>query len=566
MGLSNALTIGRSGLLAHQTAIEVAGNNLANMATPGYKKQRVELNSARPQEIAYGKFIGQGVELGAISRQVNEALEGRLRTALGDTRGSAISYQMYEQVEAIQYELSDIDLSTRTSEFFNAWSRLASNPQDTAMRTLVLQEASTFADFAQTIRSEYGALRTQVDDRVKDLGNSINDLMTRIGAVNQAVINQEKGASGTSMLRDQRDQLLAELAGYMDISTVENERGIVEIFSGSTPLTFNGQSRGIDVNITAEDNEPVITVQLRDDQTPLNVRSGELGGLMVFRTEELPAIIDTLDQFTSEFIYQVNRLHSQGQALLGFDSVTGTNAVDDSTLALNDPDAGLDFAIQNGSFKLHLTQVSTGIRTETDIDIDLDGIGTDTSLDDLATQISAVSGVTATVLSNGKIQIESDNGDFQLSFSEDSSGALAALGINTLFSGKDAYDIAVNPVIFQEPARLVAAMEHLQGDNRTALAISALRDEPNDSLDGLSLTQFWSRHVEDIAVKTAQAKEGNEADQIVEQNLTAQQQSISGVNADEETIDLMSHQRAYQASARFISIVDELMQTLINSV
>ena len=102
------------------------------------------------------------------------------------------------------------------------------------------------------------------------------------------------------------------------------------------------------------------------------------------------------------------------------------------------------------------------------------------------------------------------------------------------------------------------------GDNSVALAIATLRDEASETLGGESVTGFWSRHVERLAVRHGGAREALAADEAVRDNLQAQQQAYSGVNADEEAVDLMSYQRAYQASARLISVVDEMMDTLLS--
>jgi flagellar hook-associated protein 1 FlgK len=98
------------------------------------------------------------------------------------------------------------------------------------------------------------------------------------------------------------------------------------------------------------------------------------------------------------------------------------------------------------------------------------------------------------------------------------------------------------------------------------LALADLRNTGLEALNGLSLPGYWNRHVEDVAIRTAQAREQLQADTVVAENLKVQQQAFSGVNADEETIDLLKFQRMYQANARFISVIDELMQTLLGLV
>ena len=128
MGLTSSLYIGRSGLLASQAAIQVAGNNLANIATEGYHRNEISLAAVRANELQRGIYLGNGVQINAITRQVNEALEARLRNAVSDEGGSRVKQDLWSEIEAIENELTEVDISTRMGEFFNAWSQIANNP------------------------------------------------------------------------------------------------------------------------------------------------------------------------------------------------------------------------------------------------------------------------------------------------------------------------------------------------------------------------------------------------------------------------------------------------------
>ena len=140
MALNAALQIGRTGVLTHQAAIEVTGHNLANVATRGYHRQEILLDPMRADEIAYGVFVGRGVQIRQISRQVDEALEARVRAGVSDEQASRIDRDLLLQIEALQNELSGVDLSTQLSTFFNGWSELANTPDDVAQRSLVAQQ------------------------------------------------------------------------------------------------------------------------------------------------------------------------------------------------------------------------------------------------------------------------------------------------------------------------------------------------------------------------------------------------------------------------------------------
>ncbi len=565
MALGNALQIGRSGLIASRTAIEVAGNNLTNIATRGYHRQSISLAPVRDQQFAQGIFIGRGVQVQQILRHVDEALEGRIRNGIADQAASAAKREILSQIEALENEFSDIDLSTHLSAFFNAWSELANNPDDNSLRSLVVHEGRSLAQFVQTLHGGLRDLRDQVDKGIDGAVTAADDLLLRIEHLNQQIMTQDGGTGGAHALRDERDLALASLAEYLDISVVEQSSGAVDFFVGSLPVVLNARSRGLDVQRDTINGQLQISVQITDDDSALNPTTGRIGALLAARDGDVSDAIDALNGFANELIYQVNRVHSQGQGLQLHDSVTGGYRVADATVALNDPAAGVAFDVNHGSFQVHLTQKSTGQRTTNTVAVDLDGIGSDTTLTDLAAAISALPNLSGAITPDGRLQITPSGSDFAIGFSDDSSGALAALGINTYFTGVDANDIAVDPLV-DNLGFIATSQDHNPGDNANALAMSGLSTQPLASLNNVSLTEQWSRHVEDFAVRLGASQAQLEADAIVRENLEEQQQRISGVNADEEAINLLTFQRSFQGSARYLQIVDELIETLLTLI
>lgn len=568
MTLGNALQIGRSGLNAAQAGIEVTGNNLANAATRGYHRQRLDLMTAGDQAIGNGAFVGRGVQVEAIVRQINAALEGRLRGSIADEAGSLAVRDVLIQIEGIQNELTDNDLSSHLAAFFNAWSELANAPDSFAQRTLVVQEGANLASYIRDQEDKLVELRDQVDTQIADSLDSVNDLLQQIEDLNDQIARVERGQGGASSLRDQRDVVLSELSEYADISIVELDSGMVEVFIGSTPIVLNGDARPLELRTQIVSGEPQVDVIVAEDGRVVTPTSGKLGGLLEARQQHVQGVIDQLDDFSAALILEVNRIHTQGQGKINFDTVTGTAQVADSTAVLNTTDAGLAFTPVHGSFQLHVTQKSTNQRNTSTIDIDLDGINpaSDTTLDSLIAQINGVASVTASATADGRLTISGATNDIEISFSNDTSDVLAALGINTYFSGSGARDIAVNETVNNDPDHLATGIEHIPGDNRNSLAISELRDERLDSLGGESLTNLWGRTIEDFATRLGQERLTLETNTAVRENLAAQQQSVSGVSTDEEAINLLSFQRAYQGSARFLSVVDELLQTLISII
>jgi len=572
MGLMGSLQIGRTGLLASQSALQVAGQNLANLATKGYHRQKITLEPERSQQIGPGLFLGRGVKIQSITRVIDEALEGRLRGSISDQAASQVRQQLLGRIEAVENEFTDTDLSTFLGEFFNAFSELSNNPQDVSRRTLLAEQAGSLTGFIHDLDTELGKVQTQTISQTDQAVASVNDLLTRIADLDRQVAVQSQGSGGAPGLRDQRDQLLSELSNFMDISTVEQPSGSVDVFVGSLPIVLNNTSRGVEVLKETVNGQAVTKVVISADKSPLDITSGELGALIKFKEQDIQGALDALDTLSAQLIFQVNRIHSRGQGLDLVDSVTGATAVTDPTVALNDPATGLTILPTNGSFQMHVVQKSTGQVITTTINVDLDGVNpaSDTTLTSLAADLDAAANVTASVTSDGRLQIDTDTSDFQVSFSDDNSDTLAVLGINTFFTGKDAFDIEVNPVLAANPRLIAAAASGATGanpgNNNNALAIAALRDQAIPELNGLSLTQHWSRHVEDFAVRQAQARQQFQADTVIHEGLATQQQSVSGVNADEESIDLIQFQRAFQASARLLTVIDEMMQTLIAAV
>ncbi len=569
MGLGGALNIGRTALLSYQTAIEVTGNNLANVGSRGYHRQVVTMSPIPDQEIMSGVFVGRGVQIESIRRMVDNALEGRLRQGLANEAGTNERASILAQIEAIHNELSDKDLSTKLGEFFNAFSDLANRPLDDSLRALVIQQGASLSSFLRQMRTSMVDLRNLVDRSVDQNVSAANDLLGQIQEINRKIATADGATGGANALRDQRDVLLAELATYFDFSAVEQGNGAVDVYVNSLPVVLGGDARGLAVRRTLVDGETKIELTIAADGSVIAPASGKLGAMVAAREGDLVEAIRTLDDFAGQLIFQVNRLHSQGQGIKGFTNVTGTYGVADVNARLNDAaTTGLKFLPGHGSFELHVTQQSTGLREMHLIQLDLDGINPagDTTLADLAAQINAVANVNASITADGRLRVDTVNGDYQITFGNDSSGVLAALGINTYFTGTSAQDVDVNNVIKGNPSLLAVGQGHVSGDNRNALAVAGLRTKSVAELGGITLMESWNRHVEQYAIRQGQTLSELQAATIVRENLESQQQSVSGVNTDEETINLLAFQRAYQAGARFLNVVDEMYQTLLQIV
>lgn len=562
MSLNGALNIGRSALVASQAAMQVAGNNMANAATKGYHRRTVHLAAAGDELIQRAQFVGTGVQLLAIRREVDTAMQSRFRNASSQENSALISQRFLTALETIQNELTDNDLSSELSNFFNSFSELANNPEDHAVRTLVIEHGRNLANRLSTLLNQHKDILAEVDRALATAVLTADGIVDRIAQLNIQIAQTEQGRSQANALRDQRDLLIDELAEFLDVSVVEQPNGALDVFVGSIPVVLSGISRGLEMRTQSVGNQVEVTIRVAADGTQLQVDAGRIGGLMQQRSQTVQPAIDDLNTFASQLIFEVNRQHAQGQGRTGQTSVTGTYGVNDPTATLNSAAAGLDFPISNGSFFIHVTHQATGLRTTHQINVNGDA----DSMNDLINEINVVVGVpnvtAATGLGN-TLTLTAASG-FQISFSDDTSSALAALGINTFFDGANASDIDINQIVANDPDRLAAGAGHVPGSNGTALAMANLQNQQITALSGRSLREFWQESVNGLAVRTAAANDSVDATRLVRESLSAQIQAVSGVSLDEEAINLLLFQRQFQAAARFIAVIDETLQTLLS--
>ena len=568
MSINGTLNLAGNALAVSQAMLQTTGNNIANASDPNYTREVAGTTPAASQQITPGVFVGTGVDLTGVQRQIDESLTSRLNAAVSDTAAAAASQQTLSQVETTFNALGTTNLSTQESTFFNDWSSLANTPQDTGLRQVVLQDGANLAQSFQSVRGQLSTIQSSTGGTVQTLVGQANDLATQIASLNsQIVTSGGNGPSGgDNSLLDQRDADLNQLSQLMNVQTTNQPDGSTNVYVGSEPLVIAGQNFGIGVKQTsnpATATSPgtvTYTPIFKNNGGTMNITSGQIGAL-VQGQQQVNSAVSGLDTQANALIFELNKIHASGQGLEGFTSVTASNTVTDPTVALNDPASGLKSAANNGSFVVHVTDKTTGLTTSTLVQVNLSGQPTDTTLNSLQSSLAAITGVNATI-GGGKLTIATTSPNLQLSFSQDSSGALAALGINNFFTGNDASNIAVNSTLTTTPSLLAASQNGDPTDNQTALAIAALGTTPVASLNGQSLQDQYQGLVNGIATATAAAKNSSDAATSIQSTLQSQRDALSGVSINEETVNLMRQQQAFQGAARLITTVDAMMASL----
>jgi len=208
MGLTSSLHIGRSALTSSQLALQVTGNNIANVGTQGYHRQRITFASSAGSDRFGQLFVGRGVSVEDIRRAIDPALQARLRNSTSSQEEAGVAQSVLGQIETLLNELTGNDLSSEMGKFFNAFSELANNPSALSNRGTVVEQGSALASFVQRLHGDLISLRKQVDDQLATNVRRADVLLEQIASINETVSNAELGAGEDGNLRDQRDALI----------------------------------------------------------------------------------------------------------------------------------------------------------------------------------------------------------------------------------------------------------------------------------------------------------------------------------------------------------------------
>jgi flagellar hook-associated protein 1 FlgK len=562
MSLSAALNVGASGLYGAQSALQVTGNNIANVDNPNYSRETADLTSQPSQEIKQGVYIGTGVDLTSVQRQIDQALNSRLNSSISDNEGANVSENWSGQIQTAINALGTTNLQTQVSAFTSAWSSLANNPTDTSLRQTVIQAGQSLAQQFNSLDSQLSSIQTNIGQTLTTTATSAGQLASQIATLNGQIGASQTNLGADNSLQDQRDADVQSLSKLVNVQTVDQGNGTVNVYVGSEPLVVGTNSAGLKVQQTAQNGQPVFTLQFASNNETVVPTSGQLGALLNSQTQ-INTVRQQANSLAGGVAFGVNSIYSNGQGTSGYTSVTSTSPVLSTTAPLNSAAANLPFQPVNGSFVVTTTNTKTGLSSSSLINVNLTGQPTDTTLTSLAQNLTAIPNVSATV-QNGQLTLASTTSGVQISFSQDSSHVLAALGINTFFTGSTAANIGVNSSVANDPTLLAAAKNGNPGDNQTALAIAGFAGNSQTGLNNQSWTDAYGSMVGAIGSTAAQASSDASATLDVRNALQSQQQAVSGVNIDEETVNMLQQQRSYQGAALFLSTVNQMMQSLLN--
>ncbi len=579
-GIGMVLNIAANALNAQQNGISVTAHNIANVNTEGYTRQRPVLDARQP-EVYGGLVMGRGVEVDTVAQYSDQLIENRLNQEKSNMSSTSEMEKYMQVLEGLFNENSDTSISTMLSDFWNGWYDISNNPTGTSERILLYEHSSLIAEQFNTLASDLTQIKTDLTNAVNTGLETINDLTNQIAQLNDQIVGMEVNGTANDF-RDKRNALVSKLNEYLDIKSFEQSNGSLTIVSAKGSTLVQGNS-----NYELEMNgERVVWQNSGGSDVDITdyISNGKLGGWLDARDEVVGKYQLDLDALAKEFIWSVNQQHSQGVGLEGFSSVTGNFVVSDTAEELGTIDSGLDFydKITDGTFNLWVYDSSGAVvgGSATSITIDADTGGT--VLTDLRDAISAASNITATITTDGQLKIDADSG-YTFAFSDDTSNVLAALGINTFFTGSDAAGMGVNDVIALNKNNIAAAQVSsdgsiASGNNANALAVTDLQntslsisqwtcDRINGNIEGSftsTIEGYYHSMVGSIGITSASVSRDRSFSELMVNELSNIRDSISAVSLDEEMTNLIAYQHAYAAAAKLISVSDEMLRTLLD--
>lgn len=315
-GLFQGLEIGKRALMTHQLSLTTLGHNVANVSTPGYTRQRVQISSAQPL-VSAAYTIGNGVTAETIVHVRDLFLTGQYRRENKSLGEWTYKETALTQIESYFAEPNDNSLSDLLDQFWNSWSDLSNNPESTAARASVISQAELLTNAFHTLDTSLAEMQASVDGDITSRVEEINSLGKQIANLNRQIVSEELGGQSANDLRDQRDLLIDELSGIVDVTTAEKSNGSVAVYISGLAIVENGDTFELGTRVSSGADQVKHEITWKGTKTTLKITGGELKGLIDVRDTTIPEYRSRLDNLAATVVRQVNAVHRTGTGLTG---------------------------------------------------------------------------------------------------------------------------------------------------------------------------------------------------------------------------------------------------------
>ncbi len=306
--MTDSLLIGLSALSAQQRAMEVTSHNLANATTPGYTRQRADLQASSPEDIKPGQF-GRGVDLTAVRRIMDNLVNERLRQAEGESGRLDTLKTNLEVVQQAFNEPGENGLSAVIGQLFGSLEDLSNNPESVAIRSTAVQQLQTFTATLSDLGKRVSSVRDDLGVSLNANLIKVNDLTASIAKLNQQIRNQINVGNNPNDLLDSRESQLAELTNYLDVqvrydpkdqSALVSLGGRLLVGSDNAETLLSRSTASGDLSITGASG------------IGFEISGGQIGALYDLHHNILPGISASLDGIAGTVAHEMNAIHATG--------------------------------------------------------------------------------------------------------------------------------------------------------------------------------------------------------------------------------------------------------------
>lgn len=550
--IGSVLYTAKQAILSNLTAINVTGSNIANVSTPGYSRLVPVFESVGTKDPTSSQEQ-VGVQISEIKRIYNKFLEAQIVSQDSAVGSATARNDLLSQVEGVLNESTGNGINDALNRFWSAWENLSANPSGEAERTVLVSAAQNLTSvFNQRAEELYG-IQDSINQTISDDIDKLNVYLSDMAAMNAEIVSLESSGGQATALRDTRTQMLSKISSMIDINYVEQNDGSLYIYlpANGKSLVEGDNSWQFQVQRNSANSNLYDIVFADDVSNPVNndIKSGELGGLLNIRDVVLVDYIDEINQTASSIINKTNSQHAAGYDQDGnigsvfFTPVAEAKDMEVSTAIVADTrkiaasstlNADGNNATAIASLKDDNMYASLEINTN-NVAGTVNNIGQ--AYKDTTGPIVITRGLTA---DSWAIATAADDGGYEDAVVLLSSDSKVTVDLN----GDNAADITLN----------------LSGSWASGNTISfSLEKQDNTTTIGGYYSAFMAGVGQDVA-SSATTLEREEA--IAAQNST-QREELSGVSLDEEMLNLIKYQMAYNAASRVTSIVSDMMDTLI---
>ncbi len=601
MGIFDTLNIGYSGLSSSQTSINVTSNNISNVNTPGYSKQRAVQTTNHPLEYKIPGSVGTGSQIYEIKRVHDEYLYARSKISEANLEFARYTNQTLKEISDYFPDLEDNGIAKDLQDFFASWSDLSQDPDNDAQKVVVANNTIKLTSHIKDTRDKLKDLQNRLNDEFKEGIEKVNDLAKQIADINKKINKIENVAQGNANdLRDQRDRLEKEMNKLLNISVHKGKLhpDKHQVFKTDRGNDYNINISGFNIvdgitfhPITIDVNKKFYTASYQShDGTKVDftskIRNGKLGAIVKLRGDGIDAnqkasnskiqsYIDDLDSFAKGFIQKVNSLYAQSAQTKVQSDVSMVKS-DTKLLELDD--------INEGSFNVIVYNNQGDIVAKRAITIDNNTTLDDGSANSIISQINAdiddngdndstndLDDIYEAKVLNNTLIIEQKAGvsGYHIAIEDNNTNFAGYFGVHKFFDGSDASSIDLDYDIRTNPSNLQSFKPPVDGNSDFANDMVELQYEElnfkraNNQTISQTVEGFYRFTVSNIATDATNANIEENTAESLNKSIDQQLKSTVGVDMDEELTNLMKYQTAYQASAKIISTIDQMINTLL---